>query len=189
MESLDKKEIERKNLHYALQNLYLTQEQSQRICKRVSERICERPQQDTELSEDIERKKPRIIYAEDKPLVRKPVSLFLEKYFDIDECHCGNALKKRLEDIAQKGAGNTRFILTDNQMPGHTGLELIKKYASHGNMPPMVLFYGGDPDIGEKAVEYGAHCYIEKPLDIAGIRDTLLSVIQGHNKDKTQDNV
>lgn len=93
--------------------------------------------------------------------------------YEIQAFPDGASLVERLE----RDVNDVRLILTDNSMPGFTGSEIIEKYA---RMPkfegiPFGLCYGGDEEIGKKAVEDGAYCYIEKPIDL----EEYIGVIRG----------
>ena len=70
----------------------------------------------------------------------------------------GSGLLKRLE-----GGEKPSLIVSDNEMPGVTGSEIIKGYAKK---IPFILIYGGDEKIGEKAMEDGAYGYFRKPYNI-----------------------
>jgi CheY-like chemotaxis protein len=108
----------------------------------------------------------QILFAEDEDVIRNMCkSLIQERFLDyeVETFPDGNSLIGRLE----QDVSNVRLVLTDNNMPpGLMGSEIIQKYARDARFRdiPFVLFYAGEKEIGEKAVEYGAFTFIEKPF-------------------------
>ncbi|MCK4647383.1 response regulator, partial [Candidatus Pacearchaeota archaeon] len=76
----------------------------------------------------------------------------------------GASLVRRLEE----DVSDIRLVVTDNFMPRVTGSEIIEKYARASKFKeiPFILCYGGDEEIGKKAVEDGAFGFIVKPMNL-----------------------
>lgn len=108
---------------------------------------------------------PNILYAEDDEFMRLTVSECLNFAFPkatLEICNDGVSLERKLK----QGLNGTNLILTDNQMPGPNGSDLIRMYArlpAFENIP-FILYYGGFPEIGKKAVSEGAFDYLIKPV-------------------------
>jgi len=54
------------------------------------------------------------------------------------------------------------LIVSDNHMPGFTGLELLEHMREHNNKTPVFIF-SGNVDIEEQVIELGAKGLIKKP--------------------------
>jgi DNA-binding NtrC family response regulator len=127
----------------------------------------------------------QIIIADDEEANRHIYSYILEKEFQGYEPELfsnGNSLVGRLE----KDVSNVALILTDNRMfPGPTGSEIIKKYANDARfrgLIPFILIFGGDEDIGKKAVEDGAFYYLLKPYGISQLTSILQRALDEYRK-------
>jgi CheY-like chemotaxis protein len=63
------------------------------------------------------------------------------------------------------------LILSDINMPGMTGLELLPKAkAMRPDVPVIMITAYGDPDTKRKALEGGAETLLTKPIDFAALR-------------------
>ena len=68
------------------------------------------------------------------------------------------------------------LILSDINMPGMTGLELLRQIRSHYLKPPpvvMMITAYGDDENRNKADEYGANDFLTKPLDFKDLKNKL----------------
>lgn len=84
----------------------------------------------------------------------------------------GEEAKNYLES---NGTENVNQILSDINMPGMNGLELLKWIK--GNYPDlkvaMITAYG-DPENYKQAVEYGCDDYMTKPIDFGQLKQKVL---------------
>jgi CheY-like chemotaxis protein len=63
------------------------------------------------------------------------------------------------------------LILSDINMPGMTGLELLPKAkALRPDVPIIMITAYGDPETKRKALEGGAETLLTKPIDFAALR-------------------
>lgn len=73
------------------------------------------------------------------------------------------------------------LILSDINMPGMSGFELLRHIRSDFNAPPppivMMITAYGDPQSQQQAVELGANDFLTKPLDFAVLKQKLRSVV------------
>lgn len=71
------------------------------------------------------------------------------------------------------------LILSDVNMPGMSGFELLQKIRANFKVPPvhvvMITAYG-DPASQQKAVESGANGFLTKPLDFAMLKQKMRSL-------------
>lgn len=71
------------------------------------------------------------------------------------------------------------LILSDINMPGMTGLELLKRIRSNYRKPPpvvMMITAYGDAENRRIAVENGANDFLTKPLDFNALKEKLMSL-------------
>jgi len=100
----------------------------------------------------------RILYLEDdKGLARLLQRKMRREGFDVDLAHDG---LKGLEMFEKKSYD---VLLVDHRMPGLSGLEVIRRLASGGKLPPAVMVTGaGDETTAVEAMKLGAGDYIVK---------------------------
>ena len=66
------------------------------------------------------------------------------------------------------------LILTDINMPGMTGLELLPKAKSlRPDVPVIMITAYGDAETKRKALEGGAESLLTKPIDFQALRDEI----------------
>ena len=66
------------------------------------------------------------------------------------------------------------LILSDINMPGMTGLEMLPKVkAMRPDVPVIMITAYGDPDTKRKAIEGGAEGLLTKPIDFALLREEI----------------
>jgi DNA-binding NtrC family response regulator len=71
------------------------------------------------------------------------------------------------------------LVITDLAMPGLSGLELLQYIKKIHPQTPVILItaYGSD-ERKEKALQWGAAGYLEKPFDIHEIRDLVINMLR-----------
>ena len=66
------------------------------------------------------------------------------------------------------------LILSDINMPGMSGLDLLPKAkATRPDVPVIMITAYGDADIKRKALASGADAFLTKPLDFSIVRDEI----------------
>jgi CheY-like chemotaxis protein len=76
-----------------------------------------------------------------------------------------------LQRIADAGGMSLILILSDINMPGMTGLELLPKAkAVQPNVPVIMITAYGDADTKREALERGAEALLTKPIDFVALR-------------------
>lgn len=73
------------------------------------------------------------------------------------------------------------LILSDINMPGMSGFELLRHIRSDFNNPPpppvvMMITAYGDPDSQQQAAQLGANDFLAKPLDFNSLKEKLRSL-------------
>ncbi|MDY0103809.1 MAG: response regulator [Lentimicrobium sp.] len=72
------------------------------------------------------------------------------------------------------------LILSDINMPGMSGLELLRRIkAKHHDPPPMVMMISayGDAENYKKAMELGADDFISKPVDFVVLKEKIKKIM------------
>ena len=76
-----------------------------------------------------------------------------------------------LQRITNAGDESLILILSDINMPGMSGLELLPKVkAIRPDVPIIMITAYGDPDTNRKALENGAEALLTKPIDFGTLR-------------------
>jgi CheY-like chemotaxis protein len=79
-----------------------------------------------------------------------------------------------LQHIANAGSASLILILSDINMPGMSGLELLPKAkAVRPDVPVIMITAYGDADTKRKALESGAEDLFTKPIDFLMLRNEI----------------
>lgn len=89
------------------------------------------------------------------------------------------------EGVAMLKKEKIDVIITDQRMPGKTGLELLKEiHTLYPDIPPhrlMVSGYAAPEDIDTAFKDYGLFKFISKPWEADHLKQIILKVINHHN--------
>ena len=84
-----------------------------------------------------------------------------------------------LQRITNAGDESLILILSDVNMPGMSGLELLPKVkAIRPDVPIIMITAYGDPDTKRKALENGAEALLTKPIDFGTLRSEIDSRVE-----------
>ena len=84
-----------------------------------------------------------------------------------------------LECISGAGAASLILILSDINMPGMSGLELLPKAkALRPDVPIIMITAYGDADTKRKALENGAEALLTKPIDFGLLRSEIATRVE-----------
>ena len=79
-----------------------------------------------------------------------------------------------LQAISDAGDASLILILSDINMPGMSGLELLPKAkAVRPDVPVIMITAYGDPETKRKALEKGADALFTKPIDFTMLRSEI----------------
>jgi CheY-like chemotaxis protein len=79
-----------------------------------------------------------------------------------------------LQHIAKAGSASLILILSDINMPGMSGLELLPRAkAVRPDVPVIMITAYGDADTKRKALESGAEDLFTKPIDFLMLRNEI----------------
>ncbi len=121
---------------------------------------------------------PLILVVDDEPDVEQ---LFRQQFrrdiragrFSMDFAQSGDSALRKINDA---GTVPLILILSDINMPGMSGLELLPKAkASRPDVPVIMITAYGDETTKRKALEYGAETLLTKPIDFVALRNEINS--------------
>ena len=124
---------------------------------------------------------PLILVVDDEPDVEQ---LFRQQFrrdiragrFSMDFAQSGDGALRKINDA---DAVPLILILSDINMPGMTGLELLPKAkAARPDVPIIMITAYGDPETRRKAIEGGATGLLTKPIDFTVLRSEIDSRLQ-----------
>jgi CheY-like chemotaxis protein len=79
-----------------------------------------------------------------------------------------------LERITEAGTASLILILSDINMPGMSGLELLPKArAARPDVPIIMITAYGDAEVKRKALQGGAEGLLTKPIDFMMLRNEI----------------
>ena len=84
-----------------------------------------------------------------------------------------------LQRIAEAGERSLILILSDINMPGMSGLELLPKAKTlRPDVPIIMITAYGDAETKRKALEHGADALFTKPIDFLELRNEIETRVQ-----------
>ena len=82
--------------------------------------------------------------------------------------------EEALTYLRHEGAASVVLVLSDINMPGMTGLELLRTIKQdYAGLPVHMITAYGNEETHQKALAYGADGYLTKPLDFNQLKETL----------------
>ena len=79
-----------------------------------------------------------------------------------------------LQSINEAASASLILILSDINMPGMSGLELLPKAkAARPDVPIIMITAYGDAETKRKALEGGAEALLTKPIDFTALRSEI----------------
>jgi len=122
-----------------------------------------------------------ILVVDDEPDVE---TLFRQQFrrdlraerFTMEFAQSGEAALQRIADAASV---SLVLILSDINMPGMTGLELLPKAkAARPDVPVIMITAYGDAETKRTALESGAEALFTKPIDFGALRSEIDTRVQ-----------
>ena len=116
--------------------------------------------------------KVKILVVDDEPEIRQMVVDFLRDVEGYDVVSANDG-PQALELLAKEPFD---LVLSDINMPGMSGLELLKNIKQkYENPPPVVMMITayGDAENYNKSMELGADDFLTKPLDFSILKEKL----------------
>jgi PAS domain S-box-containing protein len=120
----------------------------------------------------------RILYVEDDFGAARLLQRYLDRAgYAVDLARDG------MEGLAMWVEGSYDLLATDHDMPGMTGLDLIRTLTSRGPLPPTIMITGmGNEFVAVEAMKLGADDYIIKDTEAGYLKIVPLRVAQALKK-------
>ncbi len=120
--------------------------------------------------------KPRVLLVDDHQMARRALQLLLQQQgYGCEEADDGAVALARLE------AGQAvDLIISDNQMPVMSGMELLINLKSHSRLSafPVILYSGNITDhLCKQARQIGAHAVFTTPYNFAALLATVSNLL------------
>lgn len=121
----------------------------------------------------------RVFLAEDNQDLRRALATALRRdgHFVV-EAQNGPALMLDLWHVFEEGVSDATasLVLTDVEMPGRDGLDILRTMREQPWCPPFILMTAhGSPELYEEAKQLGARAVFDKPFDLDVLRATISS--------------
>lgn len=119
-----------------------------------------------------------ILLVEDNDVVFGVVKKTLElEGWSVECCRDGDAAMRGLE-----GGGHYDLIITENDLPGASGLELIRRARTlpHRQHTPIIMF--SSCPHREEALDAGANEFLKKPEGIYAVGETVALLLGGQGR-------
>lgn len=119
--------------------------------------------------------KGRILIVDDERSMREMLEIFLGRE-GYDTASCGS-VSEALD--AMEGTPAFDLVITDINMPGLTGLDLLRKISEDSpGLPVVVITAYGSSDSAVQAMKLGAADYITKPFRIEEIKARICAAVE-----------
>ena len=119
-----------------------------------------------------------VLVVEDNDVALRVVKRTLESEgWCVECCRDGDAAMRGLE-----GGGQYDLIITENDLPGASGLELIRRARAlpHRQHTPIIMFSSGPHR--EEALGVGANEFLKKPEGIYAVGETVALLLGGQGR-------
>lgn len=89
--------------------------------------------------------------------------------------HFAHSGEEALTYLSNGGGAHIVLVLSDINMPGMTGLELLRRVKETlPQLPVHMITAYGDDRTHQLALEYGADGYLTKPLNFDNLKETII---------------
>lgn len=121
---------------------------------------------------DMYDRTPKILYIEDD---RGLANLFKRRLQR--EGYCVQLAGAAEEGLKILDRDCFDVLCVDHQLPGRSGLDIIRELAAQDRLPPSIMISGsGDEYVANRALELGALMYIPKDNDLAYLNKLPLAI-------------
>ncbi len=127
---------------------------------------------------DIAKTKKILVVDDEKDIQPLFLQMFRleikKKLIEFDFAYSG---LEALNSLSKAHEKDYILILSDINMPGMSGLDLLKEIKStYKSQKVMIITAFGDEDNYKKAVEYGANDFLVKPIDFQNLKSKIFCI-------------
>jgi putative two-component system response regulator len=116
--------------------------------------------------------RPSVLILDDEPAARKVAGRILEPRYDVDFASDTTEARGKLLGVVD-------LLLCDINLPGESGMDLIRSVLSRDDDLAVVMVTGDDsPELAEHAFEMGAYGYLMKPYRRGDLLITVSNAIR-----------
>ena len=107
----------------------------------------------------------RILLMEDDPVLGEIITDYLNEYYSVDRAYDSQEAQEMLD------AKKYDLLIFDVNVPGISGIELIRELRSFNDTTPAIIITAyDDTEHLRKSFDAGAHDYIKKPFELEELR-------------------
>jgi DNA-binding NarL/FixJ family response regulator len=122
-------------------------------------------------------KRKRILIVDDHPVVREGLIQQLNRQPDLEVCSQAPNASRALEEVARS---KPDLVLADINLPGRSGLELIRDIrALAPKLPVLVLSMHDEAVFAERVLRAGGRGYVSKQAGPEKLTDAIRRVLSG----------
>jgi two-component system nitrogen regulation response regulator NtrX len=116
----------------------------------------------------------KILVVDDEPTICNMMTVFLTQLgYAVKTVNCGE------EAIALFGEEPPDMVLLDISMPGMRGIDVLQQIKSlKADCGIIMLSAYGDDQTIQEALDMGAYCYIQKPMELMDLKERLKALHQ-----------
>ncbi len=123
----------------------------------------------------------KILLLEDDPLLSKILSKHLSLSYELSSVYDGDSALEILEE--QK----FDLLILDSNVPGVTGLELIKELRAYNDTTPIIMITAYQDTLHlKKAFTHGCNDYIKKPFELDELDMRIANITRTFNIEQNQ---
>jgi putative nucleotidyltransferase with HDIG domain len=128
----------------------------------------------TQDGNDLPEVERHVLVCDDEPHIREPVAIFLRQNgFEVTTAADGR------DGLEKFQKGDYFLVITDINMPGMTGIELLAEVKRVRPSADVVMITGNvDLDYAIQAIKKGAYDYFRKPFDFEDVLLTVSRVVE-----------
>lgn len=122
--------------------------------------------------------KPALLFVDDEPQVRRGLSRMLWEFSDEWDCLFAEGAEEAIKILLEQ---HVDVLITDHNMPGMTGLELIvalRERPEFTSIPIIMLTGCNDRTLKRQALATGANDLLTKPVDQEDLLARIRSVLR-----------
>ena len=107
----------------------------------------------------------RILLMEDDPVLGEIITDYLNEYYSVDRAYDSQEAQEMLD------AKKYDLLIFDVNVPGISGIELIRELRSFNDTTPAIIITAyDDTEHLRKSFDAGAHDYIKKPFELEELK-------------------